>query len=125
MRALREDVQNNLLSIDHSYLGQSLPIPLLGGLKLIVKYDDVRPLLLGPGCYLLRFARSDEVARTRLGDPDELLFRYWNRQCFHQRLQFVQEARRFFFLGWSLEHSNQERFFNRLRLFADIKHTSA
>ena len=42
-------------SIDHRYLGQSLPIPLLSRLKLIVKHDDIGPQVMGLSCYLLRF----------------------------------------------------------------------
>jgi len=55
VRTLGEDIQNDLLSIDHRYLGQSLPIPLLGRLKLIVKHDDIGPQVMGLSCYLLRF----------------------------------------------------------------------
>ena len=89
-----EDIENDLLTVDHRHLGQGLPVALLGGGQLIVEDDDIAPEFSRVLTDFLSLARAKK--KSGLGFPDlyQLLPDDRHAERAHQLAQFVQEILR-------------------------------
>ena len=60
--ALREDIEDQAVAVEHPPLGEPLEVALLARGECVIDEDDVRLLVPGDAAQLLGFSTAEEVA---------------------------------------------------------------
>ena len=87
-----ENVQDDLLAVDHGQAAEFLPFALLAGGQLVVEDDHVALQRLGLRDDFLRLARADEIGRLRTVDAREHLVGDGQAEGVHEFAEFGEQA---------------------------------
>ena len=93
MGSVREDLEDDFLTINHREPGELLPVALLRWREGLVEHDHVRPIRLGLLGQFLRLARAEQKRRRRLAQVHQGLTGDGQAQVLDQFGQFAQQFR--------------------------------
>ena len=91
LRAVGEDVEDHLLSVDHGDRGEFFPIALLGGAEGLVEDDDVALEETGGADDLLHLAGADEGGGAGRAEVDEGVTDDGDAEVFDEFLELGEE----------------------------------
>ena len=121
--ALGKDVEDDLLTVDHTEVGGALPLALLGRGKLVVEDDAVALVGLCELDDLGGLAGAAEellVHRARLRED---LLNDADSQGRHQLLKLLEQGFRLVGFAWIKIEPHQEGALDHLRFLADFEHS--
>jgi hypothetical protein len=125
MGAFVEDIENDLLAVDHSNVAEFFPRALLCGGEAVVENDDVALMGAGEIDDFLSFARATNVLLVHVATAVKDTVHDADAESFHEFVEFFEQRCGFVLLAWVKVNADEHGALDHFRAFSYIKHQVA